>query len=121
MNALTEAKCLAREGLFTELQALVEKHRMLLQEVLSQSEPPNQIETNFINTYIQELQNLEVALEELPTIQSKVHQYVVNCLPTFIYMDDYKTFTGTAYLNDIKTRWDEDRETEEDETFLTNP
>ena len=34
-------------------------------------------------------------------------------------MDDYRTFNGTAYLNDIKTRWEEDRSTEEDETFLT--
>ena len=118
-ECINEAKRLAREGLFTELPDLVEKHRLLLQEALSPSEPPNQIETNFINNYTQELQNLEIALEELPTIQSKVHQYVINCLPTFIYMDDYKTFSGTAYLDDIKTRWDEDRETEEDETFLT--
>lgn len=117
-ECINEAKRLAHEGRFTELQDLGTKHTPLLQEVLSSSEPSKQIETNFINFYIQELQNLEAALEDLPDIQSKVHEYIINCLPTFIYMDDYRTFSGTADLTDIKTRWDQDHETEEDKTFL---
>ena len=118
-ECLNEARRFVHEGRLAELIELVEKHNELLQGVLSSSNPPQQIETNFINNYIQELQNLKAALEELPVIQSKVHEYVINCLPTFIYMDDYRTFSGTADLNDIKTRRDENRETEEDKTFLT--
>ncbi len=118
-ECINDVKRYVHERRFADLLELSEKHEPLLQEVLSPSDPPLQIETNFINTYIQELQNLEAALEELPTIRSKVHEYVINYLPTFIYMDDYRRFSGTAHLNDIKTRWDEDRETEEDETFLT--
>ena len=116
---INEAKRLAHEGRFSELQDLVEEHNRLLQEVLSPSDPFRRFETNFTNLYIQQLQNLEAALQELPAIQSKVHEYVINCLPTFIYMDDYRTFSGTAELTDIKTRRDQNRETGEDETFLT--
>ena len=118
-ECINEAKRLAHEGRFTELQDLVEEHNRLLQEVLSPSEPFRQFENNFIHLYIQQLQHLTAALQELPAIQSKVHEYVINCLPTFIYMDDYRTFSGTAELTDIKTRRDQNRETGEDETFLT--
>ena len=87
--------------------------------MLSPSDPFRRFETNFTTVYIRQLQNLEAALQELPAIQSKVHEYVINCLPTFIYMDDYRTFSGTAELTDIKSRRDQNRETAEDKTFLT--
>ena len=118
-ECIKKAKRLAHEGRFTELRDLVEEHRRLLQEVLSPSDPFRRIENNFTTLYIQQLQNLEAALQELPVIQSKVHEYVINCLPTFIYMDDYRTFSGTAELTDIKSRRDQNRETAEDKTFLT--
>ena len=114
-----EANHFAREGRLVELIELSEKHRGLLQGVLSSSDPPQQIEMNFINHYVQELQNLEEVIEELPTIQSKVRDYIIDRMPTFIYMDDYKTFNGTAHLSDIQDRYDQDRSTKEDETFLT--
>ena len=114
-----EANHFAREGRLVELIELSKKHTGLLQGVLSSSDPPQQIEMNFINHYVQELQNLEEVIEELPTIQSKVRDYIINRMPTFIYMDDYKTFSGTAHLSDIQDRYDQDRSTKEDETFLT--
>ena len=40
-------------------------------------------------------------------------------LPTFIYMDDYRIFTGAAQLDEIKTRKDSDSLTDADKTFLT--
>jgi predicted ATP-dependent endonuclease of OLD family len=39
-------------------------------------------------------------------------------LPTFIYMDDYKIFRGSAQLDDIKQRKDNKRPTTEDETLI---
>ena len=118
-ECLNEARRFAHEGRFTDLRNLAQKHQVLLQGGLSPSEPPQQIENNFISEYIVGLEQLVQTLEPLPSIQSKVHKYVTDHLPTFIYMDDYRAFRGTAELTDIKTRQDQDRLTEEDKTFLT--
>jgi predicted ATP-dependent endonuclease of OLD family len=40
-------------------------------------------------------------------------------LPTFIYMDDHKPFSGVAHLDQVKSRKDSNSLTEEDKTFLT--
>ena len=90
-----------------------------MQEVLSPSEPPQQIENNFISTYIAGLAQLVQTLEPLPSIQSKIHEYVTDHLPTFIYMDDYKAFRGAAQLDEIQSRQNNNSLTEEDKTFLT--
>ena len=119
VKCINEAKHFAHEGQSTELMGLAEKHKRSLQNVLSSANPTQQIETDFINYYTQGLQNLEKALEELPTIRSKVRDYVTNCMPTFIYMDDYRTFKGNAHLSDIQARCKQNRSTEEDKTFLT--
>jgi len=43
---------------------------------------------------------------------------VVNHLPTFIYMSDYRTFTGAAQLDQVKQRKDRQQPNDEDETLL---
>ena len=118
-ECIEEAKRFVFEGRFAEWSELAEKHEEMLREALSPSDPPQQIENDFINNYAQEFWNLAEVLEELPSVQSKVNRYLINSLPTFIYMDDYRTFSGTAHLSDIKNRSDQDRLTKEDETFLT--
>ena len=118
-ECIKEARLLAGEERFAELIELAQKHDPLLQQAVSPSEPPQQIENNFISQYITNLGQLIQALEPLPSIQSKVHEYVRNHLPTFIYMDDYRAFRGTAQLNEIKSHQDSNRLTEGDKTFLT--
>ncbi len=53
-----------------------------------------------------------------PPIQKKAHEYIVKKIPTFIYMSEYRAFTGTAQLDQVKQRKDR-KLTEEDKTFLT--
>ena len=118
-ECIKEVKQLAHEERFSELIGLAQKHDPLLRQAVSPTEPPHQIENNFISEYIAGLQQLVQTLEPLPTIQSKIHEYVRNNLPTFIYMDDYRAFRGTAQLNEIKSNQDNNRLTEEDKTFLT--
>ncbi len=119
-ECLAEARRLAHEGRFSELKELPEKHNSLLQEALQPPSPyPPQIERNFMNQYTESLRELVQALEQLPSTQSKVHEYVINHLPTFIYMDDYRAFRGTARLDEIQSRQNNNRLTEEDKTFLT--
>ena len=118
-ECIKEVKILAHEERFAELPELAQKHEPLLRQTVSPTEPPQVIENNFISQYLVDLQKLVEALEPLPSIQSKVHKYVVDHLPTFIYMDDYKAFRGTAQLDEIKSHQDQNRLTEEDKTFLT--
>ncbi len=118
-ECIKEVKLLAHEERFSELMELAQKHDPLLRQVLSSSEPPQQIENNFISQYIAGLAQLVQTLEPLPSIQSKIHEYITDHLPTFIYMDDYRAFSGTARLDEIKSHQDSNSLTEEDKTFLT--
>lgn len=118
-ECIEEARLFAHEEQFAELLELGQKHNSMLQQAISPSEPPQQIEYNFIHQYITGFEQLIRKLEPLPTIQLKVHEYVIQHLPTFIYMDDYRTFSGTAQLDEVKSRQDNNRLTEADKTFLT--
>lgn len=118
-ECLKEVRRFAHEGRFTDLRELAQKHQASLQEALSPSEPPQQIENNFISQYIAGLAQLVQTLEPLPSIKSKIHEYITDHLPTFIYMDDYRAFSGTARLDEIKSHQDNNSLTEEDKTFLT--
>ena len=55
-------------------------------------------------------------VDKIPTMHRNAHEYIVSCIPTFIYMDDYREFQGTALLDQVKGR--RKTPTPEDETFL---
>lgn len=118
-ECLKELRGLAEEGQTAELAELVHTHEQSLRESVSESDPPQRIESQFIDQYISEFNSVVEQLEELYPIRSKVHDYLITHLPTFIYMDDYRAFTGTAQLNEIQARRAGDRLEEEDKTFLT--
>lgn len=114
-----EARRLAREGRFSDLAALHTTHNAELQAIVSQGEAnhhPHQQE--YTGQYTAKLQEIGQALGAAPSIQKRAHEYVVKRLPTFIYMDDFKTFKGTAMLNDVKQHRDKKKLTPEDSTFL---
>ena len=117
-ECLEDARRLAHEGQLTELTKLVQKHKSLLREVRSPVAPLKQIESKFVNCYGKSLKQFVQTLEQLPTIRSKAHEYVKDHLPTFVYMSDYRAFSGTAQLDEIKVRHDQNRLTDEDNTFL---
>ena len=118
-ECLKELRGLAEEGQTAELAELVHTHEQSLRESVSESDPPQRIESQFIDQYISGFNSVVEQLEELYPIRSKVHDYLITHLPTFIYMDDYRAFTGTAQLNEIQARRAGDRLEEEDKTFLT--
>ena len=116
---IEEAKRFAHEERFSELSELIQPHELLLRDAVTPSDPPQQLELYFTDHYLEGLQQLVHALEQLPSLQSKVHEYVIEHLPTFVYMSDYKIFRGIAQLDEIQSRKDANRLTEEDKTFLT--
>lgn len=54
-----------------------------------------------------------------PPPKTQAHDLVVGWIPTFIYMDDHRPFSGLAYLDQVKSRKDQSKSTEEDKTILT--
>lgn len=115
-----EAVRLAHEGRFADLAALQGSHEERLRAAMTPGNPqPNhQNENNYIATYSSKLREISSKLTSTPSIQKKAHEYIIEHLPTFIYMDEYRAFAGTALLDQIKQRQDQNRLSEEDKTFL---
>jgi hypothetical protein len=51
-------------------------------------------------------------------MQRKAHESIIKNLPTFIYMDDYRSLEGTAHLDQVSQRIDQNQPTPQDETLL---
>ncbi|MCH8089097.1 MAG: AAA family ATPase [Chloroflexi bacterium] len=52
------------------------------------------------------------------SLGSLIEREVTKMLPVFVYMDDYRLYRGTTFLNQLKERKDSKQLTEEDETVL---
>ena len=117
----TEVRRLAHEGRFTDLQQIGTEQIPALKDVQSPAEqgPQHQKEQEYIQQYQAKLQSIAKELSGTPSIQRKAHEYVVSRLPVFIYMSDYRSFTGSAQLDQVKQRKDRNQLTEEDKTLLT--
>ena len=119
-RCLEELISLVEQERFTELNDLTQEHKSLLQETRVTPGTDSYYEEGwFINTYDTTLNELTELWHQLPSIESKVNDYLVSRLPTFIYMDDYRIFTGAAQLDEIKARKDSGNLTDADKTFLT--
>jgi energy-coupling factor transporter ATP-binding protein EcfA2 len=57
-------------------------------------------------------------LADVKTARKRIEEMIANWIPTFIYMDDHKPFKGIAYLDQLKTKKDQNQLTDEDKTFL---
>jgi len=121
-ECVEEAKRFAREGRFGELSALRERHIERLKASLTAGNPQPQHghENQFIQSYDQQLKGVETRLGTALTMHQCAHEYLVKQIPTFIYMDDYRSFRGRADLEALKQKRENPKLslTEEDETFL---
>lgn len=110
---------LARDGRFAELEAAVEPHKARLTTALSPADQPQRGEEDAaLQRYAAALAQLAKQLKGAKTPQQRAHEYVVQRLPRFIYMDDYRTFTGTAWLDQVNDRAKKNSLTPADQTLL---
>ncbi len=116
----TQIQRLAREGRFTELEQAINSQTQRLRENLSpqNSNPHHQNENTYIVQYSEKLKEVNGKLQSIPSIRKKAHEYLLKQLPTFVYMSDYKSFTGTAQLDHVKQRVERNQASEEDKTLL---
>ena len=123
-SATKEAIRFAHEGRFTELVRSKERQTASLSEAhtVGDGEPEKQrrqTEEQFVSQFAAKLDEIAKALKATPSIQNNAHEFVVQQIPTFIYMSDYRAFTGSAQLDEVKRRNDANKPSEEDKTLLT--
>ena len=101
-----ETRRLAYEGRFTDLAKLETLHIQALEEVrtLGEHSLEQHNEQQYISQYVAKLKELTERLSSIPASQRGAHEYVVNRIPTFIYMSEYNVFSGTAQLDQVKRR-----------------
>jgi len=120
-DCTAEARRLAHEGCFSELAGLEATHTKTLQESRSEGNqnPQHQNEEAFINQYTAALKQIAQQLQTTPSIHKKAHDYVISRIPVFVYMDEYGSFSGTALLDQVKQRKDQNKLKDDDKTFMT--
>ena len=119
-ECIEEVKRLAAEGRFSELAELEEAHAELLNtnRITDGTQPQTQNEQQFIDEYLSKLSQIATHLENAPSIREKAHEYIVDHMPIFIYMADYRAFTGNARLDQVQQRVRSEKPSEEDKTLL---
>src|ERR1700730_13894859 len=115
-ECIAEDKQTAHQGRFAELAMLAGPHREKLERAGSTDHPQSQNEAQFLSWYINLLGQISNGLAALPTMQRKAHECIVRHLPTFIYMDDYRSVEGTAHLDQVLQQINEPMP--QDETLL---
>jgi hypothetical protein len=80
------------------------------------SNPPQQQDQKTIPALNEKIDRLIKEIEATPLL--RVVDIVHDCLPTFIYMDDHRTFVGSAQLDDVLKHKKEKRLSPEEETII---
>src|SRR5258706_2426972 len=101
-----EVRRLAFEGRFTQLSKLAEAHLDALNTAANPWNPPpsDENELEYVRLYAASLAEIQTAIPSLPAMHAAVHEYVVRHLPTFIFMDEYRAFRGSAQLKEVLQR-----------------
>jgi len=114
-----EAIEITRKGTFSSLEALCSEISGRLTPLMSPSgNPLLQQEQTWIQELTTKIQQAYNTYKETRTIKEEAHEMLINWLPTFIYMDDYRTFNGTCDLEDVQYRKSNNTATEEDKTII---
>lgn len=72
-----------------------------------------------VKEVLQDLLTLATEIKEnSSTLRKQLEIYLMERMPKFIYMDDYRTFHGKASLGDVQSRLAANKLTQEDRTFL---
>jgi predicted ATP-dependent endonuclease of OLD family len=110
---------LAMSDRFADIPALATEHIAKLKSALSEADTPARgAEDAYVSTYAGHLKTLATTLNNQPTLTSRAEALVPQWMPTFIYMSDYRSFTGAAQLDQVAQRKNGGSLNEEDKTLL---
>lgn len=115
-----EARHLAIAGRVVELSRLKTAHQERLRRQLSplSQQVQHRNEARFLKEYLRQVNQMIDALKGEKSPRQRVMAYLESRLPTFIYMDDYIQFKGTADLEEVTTLRDQGKLSPSDKTFL---
>ena len=103
-------------GASTYLVENMSAFKTRIQQFVHPSHPHNQQDRNQLATINATLD--QIVTEVMATPLMRVTDVVHELLPTFIYMDDYKAFAGSAQLNQVQQRRTDKKPTDADETIV---
>ena len=115
-ECIEEVRRSAHQGHFTQLAIQAELHRKKLERAESPDHLLKQNESQFVAEYVNLVGQISYEIAALLTIKRQAEQCIIKHLPTFIYMDDYRTLDGNAHLDQVLQRLDQPLP--QDETFL---
>jgi predicted ATP-dependent endonuclease of OLD family len=110
---------LAMADKFAEIPALATEHIAKLKSALSAADTPERTaEDAYVSAYSNQLKGLATTLNNQPTLTGRAEALIPQWMPTFIYMSDYRAFTGAAQLDQVAQRRNAGSPTDEDKTLL---
>jgi predicted ATP-dependent endonuclease of OLD family len=119
-QALVEkARTMILGGEATSVEKLRESLAMEFQAVRSPADPQLQAEKQFEASFATKLSEAVQAIPAATTLHQLAINKLAEMLPTFIYMSDYRAFSGSAQLDQVQQRKARNQLTEADGTLLT--
>ncbi|MFO0851846.1 MAG: AAA family ATPase [Gemmataceae bacterium] len=103
-------------GLFTNLANQVSQKRPTLTAAMAAD--TRAAEDPHAAAYLAKLSEIVTTLSNQPTVRRKCTDLVTKWVPTFIYMDDYRSFQGSVLLSQLQQRKSQGQLTQEDKTVL---
>ncbi len=113
-----EALDMALRGEYSSIPNLCDQHIDKLNQQPSIFPDEADAKTEFIGNYPAVLSKIAQDLASATSTEAEIRQYVLKHIPTFLYMSDYRSFTGSAQLDLVKDRRDREALTEEDQTLI---
>lgn len=95
------------------------KSEALVRNLLSGDNPSalSQAERDYIDQYVAKVKSLASAIQSAASVRRIIGEYLLPRIPVFIYMDDYRIFHGTARLDQVHQRKQQNAQTDEDLTL----
>ena len=94
----------------------LEEIKEQLATYISPNNPPQKQDQNAIPALNALIDQVVAEIQATPLL--RVVDYVHEHMPTFIYMDDYQSFVGSAQLDEVQKHKNEDRLKPEEETII---
>ena len=101
-------------GLFTNLAAQVGQKKPALAASMTDESRP--VEDPHAASLLAKLSEIVTTLSNQPTVRRKCTELATKWVPTFIYMDDYRSFQGSVLLSQLHQRKSQGQLTQEDKT-----
>ena len=118
-ECLAEVRRLTGEVKLSQLPGIRAQHEIALQACINSWGSAKAVENEqvFLAEYLSKLDEIVARLSSIPPIQAAVCEYLANRMPTFIYMDDYHAFQGSAQLDEVLARKQQSQATGSDRTL----